>query len=128
MHGKQYYLESNFKATWHKAQQVCRQKKMHLISIHSVEDQEAIEDMMSVIKFKNRIWTSGTDVDVEGHFVWSETGKPLQYTNWRRNQPDNAGKKEDCLEICHDHQWKWNDHQCRDYKTFFICEAFCQET
>ena len=94
---------------------------MNLISIHSREDQEAIEKMMSVIKFKHNIWTSGTDVDVERQFVWSETGKHLQYTNWRRNQPDNAGEKEACLESCNDHQWKWNDHQCIA-KNFLMCE------
>ncbi|KAK3610047.1 hypothetical protein CHS0354_032404, partial [Potamilus streckersoni] len=45
--------------------------------------------------------------------------RPIMFTNWAPNQPDNFSDIEHCLEVVNGH---WNDEKC-DAKRSFICEA-----
>ncbi|KAL9703550.1 hypothetical protein quinque_007068 [Culex quinquefasciatus] len=71
-------------------------------------------------------WVAGTDLGLEGHFVWLTTGKPIGYQTGYRNfgpgEPNNLNGMEHCVEVGHPNGTFWNDKNC-DVKRRFICEA-----
>ena len=56
-------------------------------------------------------------------FIFSERPITEVYNRWRKDQPDNNGDKEDCVQM--DPQCTMNDHPC-DSKTNFICKKTLQ--
>lgn len=67
-------------------------------------------------------WTSGTDQAEEGKFVWMSSGKPVIFSRWATNEPNNIDSVEHCMTI-----WKfsdkilWNDYIC-SHPLYYICE------
>ncbi|XP_062600585.1 perlucin-like protein [Saccostrea cucullata] len=41
----------------------------------------------------NGIWTGGTVFGNEHSFIWNNSKKELNYTNWEENEPNNYGGK-----------------------------------
>lgn len=79
---------------------------------------------------KHPFWTAGTDQAEEGTFFWLTTGRPVIYSNWHHDQPNNGGgtgNREDCLELTNfedaDKPFKWNDYQCRN-PAYFVCQTW----
>ncbi|KAK6486771.1 lectin-like isoform X2 [Huso huso] len=52
-------------------------------------------------------------------FKWTD-GSPWRFTNWMLGEPNNSGSDENCIEIFHNGDRRWNDINCRDKKSF-IC-------
>jgi hypothetical protein len=83
-----------------------------------------------------RWWAAGSDIDVEGQFLWcySDRTIPMTITNiikWENNQPDNAGKKEHCVNFNLDKgnppaNVEYNDFPCSS-KLRYVCEVFWKE-
>jgi hypothetical protein len=109
--GKRYYIGHFFKANWYKSNQYCRFHGMHLASIESKTENDALEKFVTEfgngsqffyglciqgchgdLKFKfvglgnEHFWTSGTDQGEEGAFFWFGNGKPITFTNWNAGQ------------------------------------------
>ena len=59
----------------------------------------------------NFVYVDGTDAAVEGTFVTSTDGSPLNYTNWYGFEPDNCCGGQDCIAMFTVTK-KWNDHPC----------------
>lgn len=58
-------------------------------------------------------------------FEWNDLS-PLDYTNWRPGEPNNAGSGEDCVQAYDDETFGWNDDGCG--KLFkFICEVYTEQ-
>lgn len=70
------------------------------------------------------VWTSGTDAGHEGQWVWKlrRTEKPMTYTKWQPDEPNNGGGREHCLWMDWYFAWSWNDARCDRDKACFICE------
>lgn len=69
------------------------------------------------------VWMGASDIQREGQWLWI-SGTPLPNSfPWSGGQPDNAGGKEDCLEIfCGaDGYAGYNDHICT-YDRYLVCE------
>ena len=73
-------------------------------------------------------WTSGTDTDEEGTYVWKSTNLPITWANWSPGQPNqdpadtHPSAQEDCCRMRStppNHQW--SDVRC-DLEHSFICE------
>jgi hypothetical protein len=59
------------------------------------------------------MWLGGSDLKVEGTFVWEHSGNPVTYTHWGGNAPDNNGDNEDCIHMrCSLANGEWNDGIC----------------
>lgn len=75
-----------------------------------------------ILKFS--VWIGGSDQQVEGVFVWIDSGNNFTFTNWHGIQPDNAGNNEHCVEMF-GRTGTWNDRPC-SYGTPFVCEKDIQ--
>ncbi|EDS39202.1 salivary C-type lectin [Culex quinquefasciatus] len=73
---------------------------------------------------KARWWIAGTELGKTGSYVWITDNKPIEYTNFLPNEPNNAGGVEHCLEVGSGGigSTQWNDYNC-DNKLRYIFNA-----
>ena len=69
------------------------------------------------------IWLGATDKAQERHFVWVPSGRPLMFTDWDTDEPNDSDGDEDCLMYSFQAR-KWNDFPCDHTSVFrWICEG-----
>uniref|UniRef100_A0A1W7R8P9 Putative galactose-specific c-type lectin n=1 Tax=Aedes albopictus TaxID=7160 RepID=A0A1W7R8P9_AEDAL len=123
------YFIPNFTANWFKAYEYCNYLGMRLVIVENAIDQaNLVEKIVSTDKFSNattEMWIGANDLAQESFFHWHATGRRVQYSNWKQNQPDNAKGVEHCVEIRfipeHGWNWHWNDRECKTMR-YFVCE------
>nr|CAH0106364.1 unnamed protein product [Daphnia galeata] len=99
----------------------CNSHAMKLLAIESYAEEQAIYAAWTT---DNHFWTSGTDISVEGKWIWESTGVNLSpgYSNWASGEPNDA-KNEDCLSTLSTlYPQGWLDFDC-SISHEAICEA-----
>ncbi|CAG9765274.1 unnamed protein product [Ceutorhynchus assimilis] len=119
------------KVTWYQALILCQQGGMELASISSAEEEAEVEKLLAGYPIPAGVtsgfWISGGRMgacNAAHDFVFFNSGRPVIYSKYALNQPDNAGGKEGCLHIFKDTQnsYYWNDIPC-ETKFGFICQT-----
>ncbi|XP_076269416.1 C-type lectin mosGCTL-7-like [Rhynchophorus ferrugineus] len=120
------YVVSNEKVTFHEAYIRCRQYGLDPAEIVSEEDQKDVEE---ALKFENGLdtplgfWIFATNLGNKISYYWLHSGRPMFYSLFAAGQPNNAEKKENCLEVYQitKSKFAWNDAPC-DFNLRFICQ------
>ncbi|KAF7247294.1 Pulmonary surfactant-associated protein D [Varanus komodoensis] len=86
-----------------------------------MEENTAIQQI--VARHNKAAYLGMDDIQAEGTFAYL-SGDPIGYTNWANGEPNNAGSKENCIEMYLD--GKWNDRssepeQCECVEKANIC-------
>ncbi|XP_058456527.1 low affinity immunoglobulin epsilon Fc receptor-like [Malaya genurostris] len=128
---KTKYFIPSIRANWFKANEFCNSLHMRLLIVKSKDENDAVGRYVKTTeKFTEEgcsFWMGATDLAEEGTFIWTATGEPLTYNNWRRGEPnDGMNENEDCLQLVYmpksDYIWHWNDNICTEKILYFICE------
>uniref|UniRef100_A0A3B1IVJ1 C-type lectin domain-containing protein n=1 Tax=Astyanax mexicanus TaxID=7994 RepID=A0A3B1IVJ1_ASTMX len=106
------YIHSNERKTWTSAEQHCQELNAHLVSIKMILYCSQAQDYQ---------WIGLSDTDKESEFRWTD-GSPLQFENWRTNQPDDYFNSEDCVVMIWHEFGQWNDVPC-NYHLPFTCKS-----
>lgn len=105
---------------------LCKQQGKQLATPDTQEKMNELLDYMEDYAIL-KTWTSGTDLAEEGSFFWFTTFKPLNFTYWHDNQPDNYANIEHCIEVVPVyHPVKWNDVACATKTSTIICEELAE--
>ena len=53
-----------------------------------------------------------SDQGEEGNFRWLSDSSDVTYSNWGKNEPNNTGGKQDCVQLWVYRNHQWDDQQC----------------
>ncbi|XP_019844877.3 C-type lectin 37Db [Bactrocera dorsalis] len=121
---KHYLVTHGLEMNWFEAVHFCRSYDSDLLTIESLAEKNALYLHLSPLwKISQmRVWTSSNDLSVEGTFMSLNSGRPMLYTFWGQNEPNNAGDGEDCVEvILRSDLYFINDNNCSTQMQV-ICE------
>ncbi|XP_067679670.1 macrophage mannose receptor 1-like [Haliotis asinina] len=104
------------------AKTACHSRQMTLYEDTTMEKSAFIAQFLKP-RSNGLVWMAGSDKEIEGRWVWSESRLPVSYTRWGVGQPDN-GKRTSRAENCL--AWDtgtstWNDHDCQK-EAGYLCE------
>ena len=112
---------------WNSAQTTCNAFRAQLTSIHSQEEADFTADLQNSSVLQST-WIGGRRRD--NAFQWID-GTPFDFTYWSRNEPNNRGGNENCMDfgdILFGSFGKntWNDVPCT-YRRNFLCKKQLEE-
>ncbi|GAA6093770.1 E-selectin isoform X4 [Tachysurus ichikawai] len=123
-----YHYNTNKKMEWEMARKWCRQ---HFTDMVAIQNKEEVKYLNQILPYHNSYYWIGLR-KIAGQWTWVGTMKPLspKAANWARNEPNDKGANEDCVEIYikrPEDSGMWNDDKCSKEKTALCYTASCFE-
>ena len=97
----------NYNLTYEGAEQYCKSKGGHLVSVANSEEQSVIHNMIKNSDCSEYCWIGAQRIDSSDMWIW-EDGTIFSYSNWFPGQPDNWQNEENKAEI-YKSTGGWND-------------------
>ncbi|XP_017009681.2 accessory gland protein Acp29AB [Drosophila takahashii] len=111
-----FYIEDEIRKNWYSAAETCRQMGAQLAVIRSEEELTALKAKLH----KDRIyWLDINDLDKEGQFKSSASGKQTPFFKWRAGQPNNSDENQHCVDLLDGLMY---DNKCENL-SYFICQS-----
>ncbi|KAK0067604.1 C-type lectin domain family 3 member A-like isoform X2 [Biomphalaria pfeifferi] len=129
--GRRYYLAkqlASFSST--SAQATCHLYGGYLAEIDKENEFHFVRAFLNNYKQFICVSISGSDEDIEGHWVNQRNNTLLTYLLWNADEPD-GGRDQNCLSICRDYNWLMGSHFCfvvydfenqKKNKKSYLCE------
>ncbi|XP_054618809.1 C-type lectin BpLec-like [Dunckerocampus dactyliophorus] len=115
------YVSTGMK--WADAELHCMSQKAHLVSIHSLEEDNFVKVLIrNFDPAEKDTWIGLSDVHKEGRWMWSD-GSRVNFGLWSPNQPDNYNGYEHCVATNYRNGRKWNDGHCTNNNFAFVCAS-----
>ncbi len=101
------------------AEKFCRSMGSYLVEIGSSMEQNLVKQLVE----DNYAWIGLQDKTQNGKWSHWNSGAPVEFSNWRDEEPNNEYGEEYCAELRNHGDWngKWNDKNCQ-HKQNFVCE------
>ncbi|CAC5388677.1 unnamed protein product [Mytilus coruscus] len=127
--GKSVSLENNSTCKQNEVyKKFCEIYKGELAVIENEAEQLFLESYLnSTWRNANQtdgVWISGTDLLVDGEWIWAKEGRSINYFRWAPGQPDSSHMNlggEDCIDLIRSKNFMWNDAPCESHINF-VCE------
>ncbi|XP_050341000.1 C-type lectin 37Db-like isoform X1 [Bactrocera neohumeralis] len=125
--GSKYYLVvfKDSELNWFAAAHFCRSQDSELLTIESLAEKDALFSYLKNVKKLSYMeaWTSSNDLSVEGQYMSLNRGRPMLYTFWAQDEPNNALNAEDCVHVVlKGDSFTMNDNSCYKGQAHVICE------
>ncbi|XP_063420133.1 perlucin-like [Mytilus trossulus] len=114
-HENNCYVLLPVPTTWAEALRLCDAVKAKLAWIENGAENTFIVQMLkkaNITGHSTEVWLGGTDMLLEGMWMWADDMELIQYTNWFPNEPNNAGNNQHCLGMMVNQDFKWDDYSC----------------
>nr|2ZIB_A Chain A, Type II antifreeze protein [Brachyopsis segaliensis] len=105
LHGQRCFYSEATAMTWDLAEANCVNKGGHLASIHSLEEQLYIKDIVAGI-----VWIGGSACKVAGAWSWTD-GTPVDYRTWCPTKPNDI-LSDCCMQMTAAVDKCWDDLPC----------------
>ncbi len=112
------YKFVNEEMTYAQAEEHCRAEGSYLVEIGSQIEQCFLQGLVG----ENNVWIGLQDKAHNENWSHWNSGAPVEYSNWRYDQPDNYEGEQYCGELVN--VWmngKWTDNNC-NWRNKFVCE------
>ncbi|XP_035901733.1 pulmonary surfactant-associated protein D-like [Anopheles stephensi] len=121
-----HYTAYKTKVSFFEAWQQCIVKGGSLVSIETAYQNSMVLKTIKNAGADGGCWLSGTDIGLEGSWVWLSNNKPIGnvngYVNFNVGEPNNAASGgEHCLTMNFD--GSWNDEVCGRL-LYYVCEFY----
>uniref|UniRef100_A0A3B3ZHX0 C-type lectin domain-containing protein n=1 Tax=Periophthalmus magnuspinnatus TaxID=409849 RepID=A0A3B3ZHX0_9GOBI len=99
---------------WADAELQCVSQGANLVSIHSVEENNFVKNLIKNFDHKQgETWIGLSDIHKEQYWMWSD-GWPLRFQLWNSGEPNNVAGNEHCVVINWSAEKNWNDFRCSE--------------
>lgn len=120
-HDSTCYHISREKETWIGAMRVCELFGGELATIKSDREQQFVVNQIKLSRLSPYFWIGGTDIMVEGEWVWAKSGERITHGYWYPGEPNNKDVGQDCLMISTYESYQWDDIACNS-NVYYVCE------
>ncbi|XP_028416699.1 pregnancy zone protein-like [Dendronephthya gigantea] len=117
--GSAFISANGFATSWNSAKDDCRRRGGHL----AVPTNTKMNNYLyQVIKRHNLIAAWIGVYRRSGRVFYTVGDEEISYKNWNRWEPNNAGGRENCVEILNRATGKWNDRPCHLSDRHYLCQ------
>ena len=93
--------------------------RARLVSIHP-DNKDHVKTLLAETGGQVTVWMGLFRRHDGSGWLWTD-GTPVDFTNWRDGEPNNADGGEHCGSLYMPDEGEWNDDTCSD-KLFFLCQ------